>query len=126
MSENIIKEIGNYGGSFIEFCPRNIIGVWKDYMRVRVVVDLSKPFKRRMKIRKSGAEWFWITFKYENVPTVYFICGLMGHSEKFCSKLFDIPHNEIVNPCGVWMRAPLKKQSKLIGSRWLRDDSSEN
>lgn len=77
MSENIIKEIGNYVGKFIESCLRNFIGGWKDYLRVRVMVVLSLPLKRRMKIRKSCAEWFWIVSKYENVPTFSFICGLV-------------------------------------------------
>lgn len=50
-------------------------------MRVRVAIDVCKPLKRRMKIRKDGDEWFRINFKYDNVPTFCFICGLIGHSE---------------------------------------------
>lgn len=125
MSENILKEIGNYVGKFIESCPNNFKPGWREYMRVRVAIDLFTPLKRRMKIRKSGAEWHWIVFKYENVPTFCFICGLMGHSEKYCSKLFEVPEKEIVKPYGSWMRAPFKKQTNLIGSRWLRDGSDD-
>lgn len=69
-------------------------------MRIRVTIDLSKPLKRRMKVKKSGSVWVWITFKYENVPTFCFICGLLGHSEKFCNKLFDTPEEDIVKPYG--------------------------
>lgn len=78
-----------------------------------------------MKVRKSGSEWFWIVFKYENVPTFCFICGLLGHSDKFCSKLFDNPDSEIVKPYGSWMRAPLRRPTKLIGARWLRDGNDD-
>lgn len=74
-----------------------------------------------MKVRKSGSEWFWIVFKYENVPTFCFNCGLLGSSDKFCSKLFDTPESEIVKPYGSWIRAPLRRQTKLIGARWLCD-----
>lgn len=59
----------------MESCPSNFT-VWREYLRVRVTIDLEKPLKRRMKVKKSGNEWFWIVFKYENVPTFCFICGL--------------------------------------------------
>lgn len=81
MSERIVKEVANYIGSFVESCSSNFVGVWREYMRVRVWIDLSKPLKRKMKIRKAGDEGFWINFKYENVPTFCFICGILGHSE---------------------------------------------
>ncbi|KAK1387722.1 hypothetical protein POM88_015900 [Heracleum sosnowskyi] len=42
MTEKIVKEVGNYIGCFIESCPRNFTGVWKEYLRVRVTIDLSK------------------------------------------------------------------------------------
>lgn len=125
MSARILKEMGNYVGEYIEPCSRNFTGVWREYMRVRVVIDLSKPLKRRMKVRKTGGEWIWINFKYENVPTFCFICGLIGHSEKFCNSLFDKPEDEIVKPYGSWMRAPLCRQTNLVCSRWLREGSTE-
>lgn len=67
-----------------------------------------------MLIRQSGDVWFWITFKYENVPTFYFICEMIGHSDKFCSKLFVTPENEIVSLYEVWMRAPSKTNSNQL------------
>lgn len=87
MTEKIITEIDNYIRTFVESCSTNFTDVWTKYMRVRVSVKINKPLKRKMKVRKSGAEWFWITFKYENFPTFYFICGIMGHSDKFYSRL---------------------------------------
>lgn len=73
-------------------------------------MDLSKPLKRRMKVRRVGNDWFWIVFKYGNVPTFCFICGVVGHSEKFCSRIFDTPENEITKPYGAWMREPHSKK----------------
>lgn len=73
-----------------------------------------------MKIRKSGNDWQWIVFKYKNVPTFCFIYGVLGHSENFYSKLFDTHENEITKPYGAWMRAPFRRQAKLIGAKWLR------
>lgn len=76
-----------------------------------------------MKIRKSNGEWFWVNFKYEHVPTFCFICGLLGHAEKLCSKIFDTPMNEIAKPYGQWMRALPRRQSYLTGSKWLRSEA---
>lgn len=125
MTERVLKEVGNYIGVFVESCSKNFHSIWKEYLRVRVSIDVTRPLKRRMKIRSSGAEWFWINFKYENVPTFCFICGIMGHSEKFCSRLFEVPEAEITKPYGVWMRAPLRRQTQLIASKWLRKDGVE-
>lgn len=126
MSEKVVQEVGNYIGEFVSSCQSNFKGVWREYLRVRVAVDLSKPLKRRMKVRRAGNDWFWIVFKYENVPTFCFICGVVGHSEKFCSCIFDTPEHEITKPYGAWMRAPFKKQTNMIGARWLRDGNGEN
>lgn len=125
MSEKVLKEVGNQIGVFVSSCPSNFKGVWREYMRIRVTIDLSKPLKRRMKLRKSGNEWSWINFKYENVPLFCFICGVLGHGEKICNQLFEKAESEITRPYGVWMRAPLRRQNKLIGARWLRNGREE-
>lgn len=125
MSEKVVKQIGDYIGSFVESCSSNFVGVWREYMRVRVTIDLSKPLKRHMKIRQTGDSWYWITFKYENVPTFCFICGIIGHSEKLCSKLFTTPEKEITKAYGAWMRAPFKRHIKPIGAKWLRSGNEE-
>ncbi|XP_074348254.1 uncharacterized protein LOC141687015 [Apium graveolens] len=111
--ERVLKEVGNYVGFFIESCPKNFTGVWREYMRIRVTIDLSNPLKRRMKIRRSGGDWLWITFKYENVPTFCFIYGLIGHSENFCSSHFEMAKEDIVQPYGAWMTAPPRRQTNL-------------
>lgn len=82
MTERILREVGIYIGEYIESCPTNFSGMWREYMRIRVKIDLSTPLKRRMKVRRTGSDWLWITLKYENVLTFCFICGLIGHSEK--------------------------------------------
>uniref|UniRef100_A0A803PTS4 Zinc knuckle CX2CX4HX4C domain-containing protein n=1 Tax=Cannabis sativa TaxID=3483 RepID=A0A803PTS4_CANSA len=121
MTSTVLKAVGNYVGVFVESCPKNFLGVWHDYMRIRVTIDLSKPLKRRMRIHKTGDDWIWITFKYENIPTFCFICGILGHSEQFCPKLFETLEHEITKPYGEWMKAPFRRSTKLIGEQWLRN-----
>lgn len=49
MSEAVLKSVGNYVGSYVQSCPNNFTGVWREYMRIRVTINLSKPLKRRIK-----------------------------------------------------------------------------
>lgn len=67
MSERVIKQIDNYIDVYVKSCPNNFIGTWKEYTRVLVTIDLLNPLKRKMKFRKTGNDWLWINFKYENV-----------------------------------------------------------
>lgn len=79
MFEKILKGNENYVGKFVDSCPNNFTGVWRDYMRIRISINLKVPLKRRMKIKMARDEWFWVNFKYENIPTFCFICGIVGH-----------------------------------------------
>lgn len=81
----------------------NFVRVWREFLRVRVSIPLNIPVKRRMKLKKSETNCSWVNFKYENIPTFCFICGLVGHSDKFCEKLFDTPADKVVKLYGSWM-----------------------
>uniref|UniRef100_A0A803NGT3 DUF4283 domain-containing protein n=1 Tax=Cannabis sativa TaxID=3483 RepID=A0A803NGT3_CANSA len=120
MTEANARNVGNYIGSFIKSDPKNFLGIWRDYLRIRVTINIEKHLKRRIKLKKTNGEWLWCQFKYESVPTFCFICGIIGHSERFCHRLFDTPLEEIEKPFGLWMKAePIRKKQKF-GSRWLR------
>lgn len=84
---------------------------------------MDKPLIRRMKIKKLGGDRFWVNFEYEHLSTFFFICGLLGHAEKFCSRLFETSWKEIAKPYGPWMKAMPKRQSYLTSSKWLRQGS---
>ena len=51
-------------------------------------MDVRKPLKRWKKIRKASRESSALYFKYERLSTFCYICGLLGHSDKFCDQLF--------------------------------------
>lgn len=123
MSLRVVKDIGNYIGHFIESDTNNFTGVWREYLRVRVSISLDSPLKRRMKLKKNVEQWSWVNFKYEGAPTFCFICGLIGHSDKFCEQLFETPKELITKPFGPWMRAEPRRKNHTIGTKWLRSGS---
>ena len=63
MSEKVGKEIGNFIGSYVKANANNFGRVWHNFMRIRVAIDVRKPLKRRIKIKKQGGDWSWIKFK---------------------------------------------------------------
>lgn len=86
-----------------------------------MLLDIEQPLKRRMKIKRSVDDSFWVTFKYERLPTFCFICGILGHSDRFCPKLFEASGDDVVRPYGQFMRAPDRRTPLRKGTRWLRD-----
>ena len=120
MSGKILKDIGNYIGVFVESDENNLISIWRNYMRIRVTIDVRKPLKRRMKLKKAGDDWLWIDFKYERLHIFCFICGLLGHTEKQCPNLYEFPHGGLEKPYGHWLKASNRRSTLNSGDRWLR------
>lgn len=56
MSQRVVKHIGNYIGEFIDTEKNNFVGVWRDYLRVRVSTSLETSLKRRMRLKKNEAK----------------------------------------------------------------------
>ncbi|XP_074355733.1 uncharacterized protein LOC141695383 [Apium graveolens] len=52
-SEQIFMNIGNFVGKFVKSDPANLSGGWRMNARVRVTMDLDKPLKRRMRIKRE-------------------------------------------------------------------------
>ncbi|KAM6563556.1 hypothetical protein CsatB_023554 [Cannabis sativa] len=125
MSDWVVKHVGNYIGTYVKSDPKNFVRIWRDYLRVRVTIDIEKPLKRRKKLIKPNGDWIWTTFKYEHAPMFCFICGLIGHSEKFCPKRFEEHYDDSIRMYGEWMKAPTRKKNYLIGAQWLRTGREE-
>uniref|UniRef100_A0A803PKY1 Zinc knuckle CX2CX4HX4C domain-containing protein n=1 Tax=Cannabis sativa TaxID=3483 RepID=A0A803PKY1_CANSA len=121
-SDRVLRACGAYIGQFVSSCPKNYSGIWREYLRVRVLINIDKPLKRRMKIYYTKEDYFWANFKYERVPTFCFICGILGHGERFCPRVFDFNQEKVVKPYGLFMKAPDRRSQKQIGARWLRDN----
>uniref|UniRef100_A0A803NTB2 DUF4283 domain-containing protein n=1 Tax=Cannabis sativa TaxID=3483 RepID=A0A803NTB2_CANSA len=116
ISERVVRDLGNYVGMFLKSDPNNFIGVWRDYLRVRVKLDITRPLKRK----KLSRGIMLSHFKYEDLPTFCLICGILGHSDRFCERLFDTPRDQIEKPYSLEMKAMPRWKNYAIGARWLR------
>lgn len=107
MTELVGQHLGNFVFTFLEYDTHNDDGVWRSYMRLRVNVDVRMPLKREKKIRKPGGEWRIVKFKYKKLGTFCFLCGLLGHTDQFCDKLFMLEKDDGSQKWGVELRADL-------------------
>lgn len=57
---------------------RNFDGSLRTFYRIRVAIDVSKPLKKGMKLKKNSGEWSTVEFRYERLPTFCFLCGIIG------------------------------------------------
>lgn len=121
ISETILKSVGGFIGKYIKSDLTNFDGAWKAYVRIRVILDITKPLKRRMKIKRDGGEWSWLNFKYERLGNFCFVCGILGHTDRECSTVYANPDKEIERAYGVWLRAQNRSMKHNAGARWLRN-----
>lgn len=91
----------------------------RGFKRVRVSVNVSKPLKRMMKMTKRDGGVAWVTFKYERLTTFYFFCGMIGHTDKFCSAALDSSLQTDQYPYGPFLRASNRRVGDNDASPWL-------
>ena len=124
-SEFIEKNVGNYIRKFLEVDAKSLGDGWKNFMRVRVSLDVRLPLKRHMGIRMQGGDWHWVNFQYERLPMFYFICGVLGHSNSACELLFENPQSYNEKAYGIYMQANYVRNNNNSSAKWLREGPPE-
>ena len=84
---------------------------WGEYLRVRIILDLSKPLSRGhfLKVKDKS---IWISFQYKKIPMFCFKCGIIRHGGKGCQR-----------PRGRWLQ---ENESDIQFGPWLRVPSTGN
>lgn len=77
------------------------------FMRVRVGINVTKPLCQ--KIMLWSGEENWVSFKYEQLPSVCYWCGLITHHDKDCLD-------------GLRRKGAAKIADQQFGS-WLRENT---
>lgn len=121
VSENILQSIGMYIGKYVKADPSSLAGTWKPYVCIRVSINIGKPLKQRMRIKREGWNWIWIDFRYERLENFCFVCGIQGHVERECSVVYANPDKQMEKYYGVWLKAPNRNVRNNVGARWLHN-----
>ncbi|KAJ8765956.1 hypothetical protein K2173_020472 [Erythroxylum novogranatense] len=122
-SESVVKYVGDDIGEFVEADPTNYIDKWKEHWCVRVKLDINKPLKSSLTLKKEKTkETITVTFAYERLPTFCFLCGVLGHGEKFCPLLVKAKGAKVNRRFGPQLRDGGGRFQGHIGAKWLREE----
>lgn len=124
MTQVVGETLGNFIGEFMEYDPNNNNGFWRTYMRVRVSLDVRQPLKRTKRTMKAGGECMQVQFKYERLGVFCFLCGVIGHVEQHCAKLFEIENDDGHRLWGADLRADPRRGGGTVVSKWLVEKGS--
>ncbi|KAL8470411.1 hypothetical protein ACS0TY_033042 [Phlomoides rotata] len=119
-SESVGERLGNFIGRFIQYDESNKGAVWKNYMRIRVEIDVLFPLKRWKNIRMGNRVSARAEFKYEKPSPFCFVCGRLDHTESMCDDLYNSTNEEVVKGWGSWLKAIDRRGVLMQGERWLR------
>jgi hypothetical protein len=79
--------IGNQIGEFLEVDGLDGGMAVGQSLRIKVRMPITKPIMRGTMVEvEGGRRTIWCPFEYEYCPDFCFICGMIGHVEKECSK----------------------------------------
>lgn len=69
------KKFGDFIGTFFEYDDKAIAAGLKNFMRIRVLIDICRPLKRKKNLIPGKIKEVFATFKYEKLTTFCFLCG---------------------------------------------------
>ncbi|CAN1170339.1 hypothetical protein LINPERHAP2_LOCUS28939, partial [Linum perenne] len=80
----ILTIIGNKIGETVRLDHTTLEGSRGNFSRIRVEVDLSKPFLSKYRLRRRVRR-----IEYDGLHTVSYSCGCYGYAQDSCSKKVD-------------------------------------
>ncbi|KAK6160117.1 hypothetical protein DH2020_003498 [Rehmannia glutinosa] len=91
------------------------------FIKILVVVNLDKPLLRGAFITLNS-EKVWVDFRYENLQSFCFYCGMVGHLERGCStRREDIRLDKLEEgQFGEWLRVSEVRRNKFF-SKYPKD-----
>jgi hypothetical protein len=122
MAERVGKTLANYIGSFVEYDKNNNGSFWREYMRIRVRVDIRQPLKKDTRVKNQGGNWCTVNFKYEKLGVFCFVCGLIGHGENRCAIRFSMTEDDGSRAWSKELRAEPRRRNGRQTSRWLTEE----
>lgn len=99
--------VGKTLGMAVQVADLEDDGVGGKFLRVRTVLDISRPLPRCCKLWSKGKLVGQTRIKYERLPNLCYWCGCVNHSEKECEIWLQgkgqLSREEL--QYGDWMRA---------------------
>jgi 14-3-3 protein epsilon len=113
------QTIGRFLGEMKEYDHRNT--VHSTYMRLKVRINVTKPLQQSWKVRANEGNFVQIIFKYEKLGIFCYLCGLLGHTDKNCPKLFDMDHDDGSRGWSESIRPLTSHQGTSATNKYIKD-----
>lgn len=113
MGQAIGRRIGETVGA-VEMVDTDANGIgWGEFLRVKILLDLSKPLPRGRKINIQG-KCVWITFQYEHLPKLCFTCGIIVMARRGVRRIALCETKKSLNTVCGYEQLPLHEGWKKI------------
>lgn len=129
MNMDTSKLVGEQIGEFITADLDENGDAMGEYLRIKIKMDITAPLMRftilEIEDEEEGmTEEKIVTLKYEYLPEFCYRCGIIGHTENFCSLKEG---NEGKRQYGPWLRAVIVRGSPRSSSEkskfWLSNSA---
>lgn len=99
--DNVGCLLGQQAGDVLEVEVKNRGSAWGRWVKVRVLICVSKPLIQGCWMNIASGNKVWIAFKFEKLIDMCFVCGCLNHMEIGCPKLIGLQlvGKEILRPC---------------------------
>ncbi|XVF00471.1 hypothetical protein REPUB_Repub04eG0004000 [Reevesia pubescens] len=123
MLEKIGTIIGHALGDVLEVVTSDSLLGWEKYLRVRVMINVTKPLNRGTWLTIGNGEQVLVLFKYECITAFYFICEIRDHheSEYRVAVQKKSVGGTVMQEYGTWLIA-----DNRFGSPWIMHDTLAN
>jgi len=111
--------IGCFLGTFRAYDVRN--SIHSSYMTVKVSIDVTVPLKKEWRVRASNGEFMTVNFKYEKLGVFCHRCGVIRHTDKVCSELFELESDDGIHNWGPYLKPASQRIGTAATNRWLQD-----
>lgn len=75
----------------------------KEYMRYRIEVDINTPLLDGVFLERRGRKPTWVYLKYEKLPTICYLCGVLNHGTRNCMHYHKDKEKDM--KYGAWIKA---------------------
>ena len=121
------KEIVSLAGEVVEEVTDKGQQDKYNFLRIRVILDLTKPLCRGRRITTAKGGDGWVSFRYERLPIMCYGCGMLTHNDRDCTSGSRArgTQSEGDKQFGSWLRAstPHPYKKSVIRVEGFEDDS---
>jgi hypothetical protein len=111
--------IGHFLGELKVYDDRNTLH--SSYMRLKVRINVTEPLKKEWQVRVRDGSYVTCYFKYEKLGDFCYLCGILGHTDKSCPRLFEMEQDDGHREWGEWLRPTVRRVGTAATNRYLND-----